>query len=62
MFRNRRFRIPPQYREYLVLIERSLVPISIVQMARTILFPSLLDIILLTIFIGAYALLYLDLV
>ncbi|BAM47128.1 MAG: hypothetical protein GX972_04675 [Amphibacillus sp.] len=62
MFRNRRFRIPPEYREYLIIIEKSLVPITIVQIVRAILFPSLLDIVLLGIFIGVYMLIYLDLI
>ena len=60
MFRNGRFRIPPEFREYFVIVERSLVPITAVQIVRTILFPTLLDIIILGIFIAAYFLLYLD--
>lgn len=60
MFRNNRFRIPPEFRQYLVVVERSLVPITIVQIVRTILFPTLLDLIILGIFIVAYILLYMD--
>ncbi|MBU5593606.1 hypothetical protein KQI76_00335 [Amphibacillus sp. MSJ-3] len=61
MFRNNRFRIPPEFREYLVIIERSLIPICIVQIVRTVLFPSTLDMFLLAMFVGVYSLLYLDL-
>jgi len=64
MFRNNRFRfrIPSEYRHYLVIVERSLIPITIVQIVRTILFPTILDMFLLAIFIGLYSLLYLDLI
>lgn len=62
MFRNNRFRISPQMREYLIIVERSLIPITIVQIVRTILFPTMLDLFLLGIFIAIYFLLYLEII
>ena len=59
MSRYYRYRLPPWCRNWLIIIERCMMPIIVVQSIRTLLFPTTLDVLILGFFVGIYASFYL---
>ncbi|WP_067837458.1 hypothetical protein [Amphibacillus sediminis] len=59
MARFYRYRLPPWCQKWLIIIERCLIPIIVVQVIRTLLFPTTLDVFLTGLFIGIYVAFYL---
>ncbi|WP_182200436.1 hypothetical protein [Paraliobacillus salinarum] len=60
MSRYYRYRLPPWCRTWLIIIERCLLPVLIVQCLRTLFFPTTLDVFLLGLFTGIYVAFYLE--
>ncbi|WP_112181509.1 hypothetical protein [Paraliobacillus zengyii] len=54
MSRFYRFRLPPWCQQWLLIIERCMMPILIVQCVRTLFFPTTFDVLLLGVFMGIY--------
>ncbi|CQR48028.1 MULTISPECIES: hypothetical protein [unclassified Paraliobacillus] len=60
MSRYYRYRLPPWCRTWLIIIERCMLPVLIVQCLRTLFFPTTLDVFLLGLFTGIYVAFYLE--
>ncbi|KGP90914.1 membrane protein [Pontibacillus chungwhensis BH030062] len=54
MARFYRYKLPPWCRQWLIIIERCVLPIACFQLVRTLFFPTTFDVFLLGILIGLY--------
>lgn len=55
-----RYRLPPWLRQCIFVIEKSVLPIVIFQLIRTLIFPTTLDVLLLGFVAGIFCAFYLD--